>query len=270
VAAGSGGDPDGARSGRGASGAGCPVTRCVVILGGTGEARQLAAHLAGRGGVRVVSTLAGRVREPRLPLGEVRVGGFGGAERMADWLRAQGADAVIDATHPFAARISESAAVAARLAGVPVVLVRRPGWTPVDGDDWRWVSSLGEAADLVPGLGERVFLTTGRQGLAAFARSAPWFLVRCVDPPEPPLPARMRLLLSRGPYTLDGELELMRAHRIDVLVTKDSGGEHTAAKLHAARLLGKPVVIVRRPAAPDVPTVATVEHALSWLGTALG
>ena len=189
---------------------------------------------------------------------------------MAEWLRAEGADAVIDATHPFAARISQSAAVAARLADVPILSLCRPGWSPEDGDDWRWVSSLGEAAALLPGLGERFFLTTGRQGLAAFAESALWFLVRCVDPPEPPLPHRMQLLLSRGPYTLDGELALMREHRIDVLVTKDSGGEHTVAKLHAARLLDKPVVVVRRPSVPDVPTVATVDHAVSWLGSALG
>jgi precorrin-6A/cobalt-precorrin-6A reductase len=189
---------------------------------------------------------------------------------MADWLRTEGADVVVDATHPFAARISESAAVAAGLAGVPVLLLRRPGWSPENGDDWRWADSLEKAAELLPGLGERAFLTTGRQGLSAFAGSPLWFLVRCVDAPTPPLPQRMRLLLSRGPYALDGELDLMRAHRIDVLVTKDSGGEHTVAKLHAARLLRKPVVIVRRPAVPDVPTVATVDHALSWLDTALG
>jgi precorrin-6A/cobalt-precorrin-6A reductase len=246
------------------------VTRCVVILGGTGEARELAAHLSERTGVRVVSTLAGRVREPRLPVGEVRVGGFGGPERMAEWLRAERVDILVDATHPFAARISQSAAVAARLAGVPVLLLRRPGWEPAEGDDWRWVSSLDEAADLLPQLGERMFLTTGRQGLAAFADSALWFLVRCVDPPEPPVPQRMRLLLSRGPYTLGNELALMREHRVDVLVTKDSGGGHTEAKLKAARQLSLPVVIVRRPAVPDVPAVASVDQALSWLDSALG
>jgi precorrin-6A/cobalt-precorrin-6A reductase len=188
---------------------------------------------------------------------------------MAEWLRAEGADAVVDATHPFAARISRSAAVAARLAEVPILSLRRPGWSPGDGDDWRWVSSLDEAAALLPELGQRVFLTTGRQGLAVFAESTLWFLVRCVDPPDPPLPQRTQLLLSRGPYTLDGELALMREHRIDVLVTKDSGGDHTVAKLHAARLLEKPVVIVRRPAVPDVPTVATVGRVLSWLDSAL-
>lgn len=241
-----------------------------MVLGGTGEARELAARLAQRPGLRVLSTLAGRVRDPRLPAGEVRVGGFGGPERMAEWLRAEQADAVVDATHPFAERISASAAEAAQLAGVPLLLLRRPGWTPGDGDDWRWVASLAEAAALLSSIGERVFLTTGRQGLAAFAGSDRWFLVRCVDPPEPPLPARMRLLLSRGPYDLDGELAVMREHRIDTLVTKDSGGDQTSAKLVAARGLRLPVVVVRRPDPPDVPIVATVGEALSWLDSAVG
>jgi len=246
------------------------MARCVVILGGTGEARELAARLVARPGLRVVSTLAGRVREPRLPAGEVRVGGFGGPEPMAAWLRDEHADAVVDATHPFAERISGSAALAAKLAGVPLLLLRRPGWAPGEGDDWRWVASLDEAAAILPTVGTRAFLTTGRQGLAAFASSDRWFLVRCVDPPDPPLPARMRLLLSRGPYAVTGELDLMREHRIDVLVTKDSGGAHTEAKLRAARTLGIPVVIVRRPAPPDVPAVETVDGALSWLDSALG
>jgi precorrin-6A/cobalt-precorrin-6A reductase len=246
------------------------MTRCVVVLGGTGEARELAARLVERAGLRVVSTLAGRVREPRLPAGEVRVGGFGGPERMAEWLRAEQAAAIVDATHPFAERISAAAALAAQRAGVPLLLLRRPGWTAGDGDDWRWVASLDEAAALLPGLGEQVFLTTGRQGLAAFAGSDRWFLVRCVDPPEPPLPARLRLLLSRGPYDLAGELALLREHHIDVLVTKDSGGGQTVAKLTAARMLGLPVVVVRRPEPPDVRVVATVDEALSWLDSAVG
>ena len=244
------------------------MKRCVAILGGTGEARELAGQLATRPDLRVISTLAGRVRDPRLPDGEVRVGGFGGSAGLAEWLRAEGVTAVVDATHPFAERISASAAEAARLAGVPILLLRRPGWTPGPGDDWRYVADLASAAAMLPG--ERVFLTTGRQGLAAFAGSPLWFLVRCVDPPEPPLPQRMELVLSRGPYTVDGELSLMRGHRVDVLVTKDSGGDLTVAKLTAARELGVPVVVVRRPPPPDVPAVATVVEAVSWLDSASG
>jgi precorrin-6A/cobalt-precorrin-6A reductase len=243
------------------------MTRCVAILGGTGEARRLAAELYGRPGLRVISTLAGRVREPRLPVGEIAIGGFGGPEGLAGWLREQRVDALVDATHPFAERISASAATAASLVSVPILLLRRPGWTAGDGDHWHWVGSLDEAAAALGG--RRVFLTTGRQGLAAFARCREWFLVRCVDPPDPPVPARMRLLLSRGPYTVDGELELMRDNDVGVLVTKDSGGELTAAKLTAARRLGIPVIIVRRPAPPEVPSVATVGEAVSWLDSAL-
>lgn len=244
------------------------MNRCVAILGGTAEARELAAELAGRRGTRVISTLAGRVERPRLPTGEVRVGGFGGPQGLADWLVAEKVTAVVDATHPFAERISASAAKAARYAGIPLVLLRRPGWTPQEGDDWHWADSLAEAASMLPGLGRRVFLTTGRQGLAAFARSDRWFLIRCVDPPGLPLPARKELILSRGPYTVDGERDLMTTHAIDLLVTKDSGGDHTAAKLTVARELGTPVIVVRRPALPDVPVVTTVGEALSWLGSA--
>lgn len=244
---------------------------CVVILGGTEQARLLAAALAARPGVRVVSTLAGRVARPRLPAGEVRIGGFGGPDGLAEWLRREHVDAIVDATHPFAERISASAGEAARLAGVPLLMLRRPGWSAEPGDDWRWVVSLDEAARLLPATGRRAFLTTGRQGLPAFAGvSGVWFLIRCVDPPQPPLPTDMQLLLARGPYTVDGELALMTEHRIDVLVTKDSGGSATSAKLAAARRLGLPVIVVRRPAAPDVPAVETVEEALSWLDSAVG
>ncbi|MCG8918865.1 cobalt-precorrin-6A reductase [Actinokineospora sp. PR83] len=237
----------------------------VLILGGTAEARALAAVLHERPSTRVVSSLAGRVARPRLPVGEVRVGGFGGPDRLAEYLRAESVTAVVDATHPFAERISASAATAAGAAAVPLVLLRRPGWTPRPGDAWHWVDDLTAAAALLPDLGDRVFLTTGRQGLPAFAAAPQWFLVRCVDPPDPPLPARCELLLDRGPYTLDGELALMRAHRVEVLVTKDSGGPLTVAKLDAARELGLPVVVVRRPGTPDVPVLASVPGVVDWL-----
>ena len=155
---------------------------------------------------------------------------------------------------------------ASAAAGVPLLVLRRPGWQAGPGDDWRRVPALPEAAALLPDLGERAFLTTGRQGLGAFAGlDRTWFLARCVDPPEPPLPARLQVLLDRGPYTVDGELALLREHRIDVLVTKDSGGEQTVAKLTAARTVGIPVVMVSRPPTPAAPTVATVADALAWV-----
>ncbi|MCP2163366.1 cobalt-precorrin-6A reductase [Goodfellowiella coeruleoviolacea] len=237
----------------------------VLVLGGTGEARKLAEELVGRG-VRVVSSLAGRVSRPRLPVGEVRVGGFGGPEGLARWLTEHAVAAVVDATHPFAERISAAAVAGARLAGVPLLRVQRPGWQPGPGDRWHWVDSLEQAADAVGALGRRVFLTSGRQGLAAFARRTDlWFLARCVDPPEPPPPPHIEVLLDRGPYHLAGETALLRGHRIDVLVTKDSGGAMTEAKLVAARELGVPVVVVRRPPRPPAPTVAEVAAAVAWV-----
>ncbi|MCT9092752.1 cobalt-precorrin-6A reductase [Streptomyces sp. ASQP_92] len=241
----------------------------ILILGGTGEARRLAdlLHDAEDPGMRVTSSLAGRVAEPRLPPGEVRVGGFGGAEGLARWLRTHQVDALIDATHPFARTISFNAALAATAAHVPLLALRRPGWVPGEGDRWHPADSLDEAAALLPALGRRVFLTTGRMGLAAFAGlDALWFLMRSVDAPEPPFPARMEVLLDRGPFTLEGEREVLRTHRIDVLVTKDSGGAATAPKLTAAREAGLPVVVVRRPPVPDgVSVAATPEEAAAWV-----
>ncbi|MER5866485.1 cobalt-precorrin-6A reductase [Kitasatospora sp. NPDC002040] len=239
----------------------------ILILGGTTEARELAAALADRTELKVTSSLAGRVAHPRLPVGGVRVGGFGGVAGLVAWLRAERVDAVIDATHPFAGAISRNAAEAAAEVHVPLLALRRPSWVPVPGDRWHPVGSLDEAAAALPALGSRVFLTTGRQGLGAFAvLDGLHFLARSVDAPEPPMPRHIEVLLDRGPFTLDGERAVLREHRIDVLVTKDSGGAATAPKLTAARELGLPVVIVRRPEPPaGVPTVPDVPSALDRL-----
>jgi len=238
----------------------------VLILGGTSEARDLAVRLAAQPGLRVVSSLAGRVRDPVLPAGEVRIGGFGGPDGLAAWLTDQHASAVIDATHPFAEGISASAAVACGQTGTPLLRVVRPPWLPGAGDIWHGARSLTEAAKLLPRLGRRVFLTTGRQGLAAFAPlPQSWFLIRCVDPPAEPMPPQRHVILARGPYDADAEIALMRQHQIDVLVTKNSGGELTAGKLAAARERGIAVVMISRPelaAAPSCPSVADAE---SWL-----
>jgi precorrin-6A/cobalt-precorrin-6A reductase len=237
--------------------------RTLLILGGTAEARELAAELHAAG-VAVTTSLAGRVARPRLPDGEVRIGGFGGAAALATWLTEHGVAAVIDATHPFAERISASAVTACERAGVPLLRLERPGWTQRAGDRWQWADDVDDAATRIPP-GRRVLLTTGRQGLAAFARrDDAWFLVRCVDEPQPPLPPHHELLLARGPYTLDNELALVDAHHIDLVVTKDSGGPHTHAKLDAARERGLPVIVVRRPPRPDTQRVTTVDGALRW------
>ncbi|GGX07160.1 cobalt-precorrin-6A reductase [Streptomyces noursei] len=246
--------------------------RHVLILGGTTEARRLAAALEAEPGVRVTTSLAGRVAAPRLPAGEVRIGGFGGPEGLARWLHAHAVDALIDATHPFAGTISFNAARAAATAHVPLLALRRPGWGAQPGDVWHPVPSLAEAAAALPALGGRVFLTTGRMGLAHFAHLTDlWFLVRSVDAPEPPHPPRMTTVLDRGPFTLDGERELLRRHRIDVLVTKDSGAAATAPKLAAAREAGVPVVVVQRPAVPEgVPVAAEPDAAVDWVRALLG
>lgn len=236
----------------------------VLLLGGTGEARDLAAALA-RDGVPVISSLGGRVSSPRLPEGEVRVGGFGGPDGLARWLREHEIAAVVDATHPFAERISSSATLACERAGVPLLRLERPGWSEQPGDDWLWVDDTAAAAASIPALGERVFLTTGRQGLSAFAPVPAWFLLRCIDPPEPPLPERHELVLDRGPYTREGELALIDRHEIDLVVTKDSGGRLTEAKLAAARARGLRVVVIRRPPRRHVATVEDVPAAIEWL-----
>lgn len=243
------------------------ATRHVLILGGTAEARRLAADLAGDPGLTVTSSLAGRVREPRLPPGRTRIGGFGGPAGLARWLREHRVNALIDATHPFAGTIGFHAAEAAAAVHVPLLAVRRPGRVAGPGDRWHPVASAAAAAELLPGLAERVFLTVGRTGIAAFAGvTGLWFLARAVDAPEPPRPPRTHLLLDRGPFTVEGEADLLRRYRIGAVVTKDSGGPAGEAKLVAARDAGIPVVVVTRPPVPEgVPAVAGPEEAAAWI-----
>jgi precorrin-6A/cobalt-precorrin-6A reductase len=237
----------------------------LLILGGTAEAVELARACVARPAVEVISSLAGRTHAPALPPGEVRIGGFGGAGGLTRFLAERAIDRVIDATHPFAVQIGVNAELACREARVPRLRLLRPPWTREPGDHWIEVADLAEAAERLPELSHRIFLTIGHQELAAFAHLDVWFLVRTIEPPGA-LPLRHgQWLAGRGPFGIEDELALLRAHAIDVLVTKASGGGATYAKLAAARQLGLPVVMIRRPPPPPGPVVDSVQAALAWL-----
>lgn len=239
----------------------------ALILGGTTEATALAKRLAGHPRIDARVSLAGRTKNPVLPPLPTRIGGFGGVEGLAEYLRAEGIGAVIDATHPFADRMSANAAMACARAGVPLRLLTRPAWVAGPGDRWIAVPDMAAAALALRGLGDTVFLTIGRQEVAAF-ETVPdkRYLIRAVDPPEP-MPALpcMSLILGRGPFTVESELALMRGEGVDVVVSKNSGGRATDAKLEAARALGLPVVMVERPAGNGVAELVDVDAAVGWL-----
>jgi precorrin-6A/cobalt-precorrin-6A reductase len=246
----------------------------VLILGGTGEARELAQAIADRFGeaVEVINSLAGRTETPGVLAGTVRIGGFDGADGLRSYLREQAIDLLIDATHPFATRISHNAAAAADQASVPRLMLIRPPWPRHPLDRWIEVGDVSDAARILPRVGKRAFLTLGSAELSAFhALTDTFFLIRTVDEPKARLPlADYQLMTGKGPFDLAMERQILTHHRIDVVVSKASGGEATAAKLIAAREASLPVIMITRPLPPAGERVDTVAEAVAWLAARLG
>lgn len=241
----------------------------ILILGGTQEGFELAEQLAEMAGVEIISSLAGRTREPRTPKGQVRTGGFGGADGLARYLREERITHLINATHPFAENISANAIAATEAAGVPLMRLLRPAWNARHDDRWVTARHAAEAAELCRREGGRVFLTLGSGEIDAFAGiHNAHFLVRMVDAPEE-LPLRdYRTIVARGPFSLQDELRLLAEHHIGLIVAKNSGGEATYAKIEAARRMGLSVIMIERPAValdPRSPTVATVADVVAWV-----
>jgi precorrin-6A/cobalt-precorrin-6A reductase len=241
--------------------------RRILILGGTTEARALAVRLANRDDVAVTLSLAGRTAEPVAHAVPTISGGFGGVRGLSVYLIDQEVDLLIDATHPFAARMSENAAAAASRTGVPLIALRRQAWRRREGDRWILVRDAPEAVAALGKGPRRVFLTLGRQEIAPFA-AAPqhFYLVRSVDPVDPPLTLPdAQYLLSRGPFAEADERALLEQWRIDILVSKNSGGEATYGKIAAARSLDLEVIMLERPALPQVPAAADVDRAMAMI-----
>jgi precorrin-6A/cobalt-precorrin-6A reductase len=243
----------------------------VLILGGTAEARLLARRLAERRGLDITLSLAGRTASPAAQPVPVRIGGFGGAAGLADYLTEHRINILIDATHPYARVISANAAAAARQTGVSLIALRRPPWSAVAGDRWIDVGNVSEAVRAIGSTPRRVFVTLGRNELAPFV-AAPqhFYLIRSVDPVDPPLVLpHVTYITGRGPFAETDDRGLMNQHRIDVVIAKNSGGAATYGKIAAARTLGLDVIMLCRPPATDTPAVNTVDDLVAWLDHAL-
>ena len=231
----------------------------------------MAERLDGRTDLTVTVSLAGRTTAPAAQAASVRVGGFGGAEGLAHYLARERIEVLIDATHPYAAIISANAAEAAAATRVPLLALRRPPWAPLPGDRWIEAANTDTAVDALGEGPRRVFLTLGKTGIETFARAPQhYYLVRSVEPVDPPLPIpHASYVIGRGPFTETTDRKLMAAHSIDIVVAKNSGGTATYGKIAAARALGLPIILLRRPALPEVRTVGTIEEAMMWLNHAV-
>lgn len=244
----------------------------ILILGGTAEALELAHLLAAESGFQPTLSLAGRTSAPRLPPIDNRIGGFGGVDGLTAWLRSYGIEAVIDATHPFADQMSAHAVAATAALRLPLGSIVRPAWTREAGDDWTSVSNAATAALAIGQAPRRVFLTVGRLELPQFV-AAPQhhYLARTIEGVEGMvLPPRLELLRDRGPFTLTGELALMRRHEVALVVSKNSGGPATYAKIAAARRLALPVIMIERPVKPCGHALRDAADAVQWLRLVAG
>lgn len=239
----------------------------LLILGGTQEAAELARRATGHSRWQVTTSLAGRTQAHAELPGQMRIGGFGGVEGLSSYLTDQRIDLLVDATHPFAVTMSQTAAAACSKVRVPRLMLNRPEWRPQIGDNWIHVTNGGRAAVALEDIGPRVFLSTGRWQIASFTPlKHTWFLVRLIDTPNQRLPlCNYQLHLRRGPFCQEAELKLLRSHRINAVVSKNSGGDATYGKIIAARSLGLPVVMIERPTIPTGEVVSDVEGALRWL-----
>ena len=236
----------------------------ILILGGTAEARELANRLFDAGH-DVITSLAGRTQDPKLPRGGLRMGKFGGIPGLSAYLRAAGIERLVDATHPYAGMMSINAVAAAQATGVPLVRYMRPAWAQQVGDHWIIVETAAEAAAALPPSSD-VLLTIGHTGLEHFLeRDDCQFIVRTIEAPSMNLPRHARLLQARPPYTLESEMALMRLEGITHLVSKNSGGGQTEAKLEAARRLGVKVIMIARPVYGPATEVADIDAAIAAL-----
>jgi precorrin-6A/cobalt-precorrin-6A reductase len=238
----------------------------ALILGGTADAGQLAAAIA-RADLDAVYSYGGRTRAPADQPLPTRIGGFGGVNGLADYIRAEGITHVVDATHPFAAEMSRNAVDACRVTGTPLIALERAPWMQVAGDNWIEVSDVASAVAALPATSARVFLAIGRQHIAPFAaRPQHAYTLRFVDPPEGALPFEAEIIVSRGPFTLESELQMLRARRIAWIVARNSGGDGARAKIDAARAFGLPVIMISRPPLPERLRVESVAEVMQWLG----
>lgn len=241
----------------------------VLILGGTGDAVKLAAQLSTIPEIEIISSLAGRTKKPAALVGQVRIGGFGGAEGLVNYLQEYSINFLIDATHPCAGHITINGAIASQIVKIPHLMLVRPQWGKVSGDNWIEVESVEAAAQAIPESVNRVFITSGRQQLEPFSQRShtypkTWYLMRSIDPPDIELP-NSKVLLDRGPFSLEQERKLLREYEIEAIVSKNSGGDATYAKIIAARELEIPIVMVQRPAMPEGQKVVSIEEAIAWL-----